>query len=85
MMTPCPSPSSVPSANFIEPSLGASLHVSALSFDSELIKGETGTVTHSKREEFLISNKQRRPQESAVPQLQQCSPFLCHSNIDHLR
>lgn len=80
-MNSFPSPSS---ANFIEPSLGAFLHVSALSLDSELIKGETGTVTHSKGGEFLISNKQRRPQEPTVSQLQQCLPFLCHLHIDHV-
>lgn len=77
----CPSPSS---ANFIEPSLGASLHFSTLSFDTELIKDETGTVTHSKEAEFLISNKQRRPQEPTASQLQQCLPFVCHSHIDHV-
>jgi len=80
-MTSFPSPSS---ANFIEPSLGASLHVSALSLDSELIKGETGTVTHSKGGEFLISNKQRRPQEPTVSQLQQCPPLFYHSHIDRV-
>lgn len=49
-------------ANFIEPSLGASLRVSALSLDSELIRGETGTLTHSKGGELLlvISKEGRR-------------------------
>lgn len=76
-----PSPSS---ANLIEPSLGASLHISALSFDAELIKDETGTVTHSKEVEFLISNKQRRPQEPTASWLQQCLPTVYHSHIDHV-
>lgn len=80
-MTSFPSPSC---ANFIEPSPGASRYASALSFDSELIKGETGTVTHSEGGEFLISNKQRRPQEPTVSRFQQCLPFLCHSHIDHV-
>lgn len=80
-MSSFPSPSS---ANFIEPSPGASLHVSALSLDAELIKDETGTVTHSKEAEFLISNKQRRPQEPTASRLQQCLPFMCHSHNDHV-
>lgn len=80
-MTYFPSPSS---ANFSEPSLGASLHITSFSLHSELIKGETGTVTHSKGGEFFISNKQRRPQEPTVSQLQKCLPFMCHSHIDHV-
>lgn len=60
------------------------LHISALSLDSELIKNETGTMIHSERGEFLISKKQKMPQEPTISMLQQCLPFVCHFHIDLL-